>query len=250
MSLKNNDLVNNLLPDVSIDEFEPKAGNERDVIVVAFYLKDKDPAADLNTFIQRSFVDTLDIEVSPSTDEEGRYLVFVEMNRDETFPKKLQALLRDVENLSNDIDWNIRTYYSGNQSFSVDDPALLSFLILNPEDYTTKDKFKGTKMKEGIEEFLQNSFVQKLTISGDSVIMSNNSHSVIAEVVDVGDYDRVIGRNFLAEAAFNLSQIPYEAKVLESILGNCQVVPLGSYLCVGNNDKIMLLQKTQINYKD
>ena len=70
MSLKNGDLAGTILPDVSIDEFEPKAGKDLEVIVVAFYLDDEAPAADLNTFIQRGFIDTLDVEVSPSTDEE------------------------------------------------------------------------------------------------------------------------------------------------------------------------------------
>jgi hypothetical protein len=64
----NGDLAGTLLPDVSIDEFEPKAGNDEDVIVVAFHLNDKDPADDLNTFIQRGFIDTLDVEVSPNTE--------------------------------------------------------------------------------------------------------------------------------------------------------------------------------------
>ena len=71
MSLKNGDLHGTLKPKVSIDEFEPKAGEDNDVIVVAFYLDDEDPAKDLNTFIQRGFIDTLDVEVSPNTDDEG-----------------------------------------------------------------------------------------------------------------------------------------------------------------------------------
>ena len=83
MSLKNEDLKGTILPTVSIDEFEPKAGDNENVIVVAFYLIDQDPAEDLNTFIQRGVVDTLDVEVSPNTDDDGRYLVFVEMARNE-----------------------------------------------------------------------------------------------------------------------------------------------------------------------
>ena len=62
MSLKNGDLAGTILPEVSIDEFQPKAGDEQDVIVVAFYLDDQTPADDLNTFIQRGFIDTLDVE--------------------------------------------------------------------------------------------------------------------------------------------------------------------------------------------
>src|SRR5271165_5741603 len=174
MSLKNGDLAGTVLPEVSIDEFEPKAGDVQDVIVVAFYLTDEEPAEDLNTFIQRGFVDTLDVEVSPNTDEEGRYLVFVEMSRDETFPEKFFALLKDVQNCADKIDWKIRTYYSGDSEFSQDDPKLLTYLILEPESYVSKDDFKMKEIEEGINDFFSNSLATNLTIDGNFVTLTQN----------------------------------------------------------------------------
>lgn len=250
MSLKNGDLAGTILPDVSIDEFEPKAGDDVDVIVVAFYLTDEEPAADLNTFIQRGFIDTLDVEVSPNTDEEGRYLVFVEMNRDDTFPNKFQALLADIGNLSGSMDWSVTTYFSNGQSFAYNDPELYNYVIIDPADYVPKDEFKMKEMKESIEKFFSASLVADLTIDGNFVTLAGNGKKVIAEVIDVGDYDTVIGRNFLSESAFMVGRDPYEAKILLSILGNCQVLPIGKYLSVNYDDKIMLLKDTQITYRN
>ena len=246
MSLKNGDLAGTFLPEVSIDEFEPKAGDEKDVIVVAFYLNDLEPAEDLNTFIQRGFIDTLDVEVSPNTDEEGRYLVFVEMSRDETFPQKFAALLKDVENCAGDIDWKVKTYYSADKTFDIKDPELFQYLILTPDAYVPKDEFKMKKMEENINSFFEDSLIANLTIDGNVVILGQNRSKIIAEVVDVGNYDDVIGRNFLSESAFGVGQNPYEANVLQSLLGNCQVLPLGDYLCVNRGDKVMLLKNTQL----
>ena len=245
MSLKNGDLKNTVLPIISIDEFEPKAGDEKNVIVVAFYLQDEDPADDLNTFIQRGFVDTLDVEVSPSTDEEGRYLVFVEMARDETFPRKFKALVEDVENLTGKQDWKIKTYYSGDTEFNIDDPVLDSYMILNPEEYVSKDEFKMKEIEEGINEFFKNSLMANLTINGNIVTIAHNRDRIITEVVDVGNYDVVFDRNFLKDSAFILEGISYEAKVLESILGNCKVLPIEGYLCLIKDNKVMLLRETQ-----
>lgn len=250
MSLKTGDLKGTILPDVSIDEFEPKAGKDLEVIVVAFYLNDEGPAADLNTFIQRGFIDTLDVEVSPNTDEEGRYLVFVEMARDDTFPNKFQALLTDIGNLSGNMDWRVKTYFSDGQSFAYNDPALYNYVIIEPEDYVPKDKFKMKEMKESIERFFSESLVTNLTIDGNVVTLAGNGNKIIAEVIDVGDYDTVIGRNFLSESAFKVGQNPYEAKVLKSILGNCHVLPIEKYLCVNNGDRILLLKDTQIKYRN
>lgn len=248
MSLKNGDLSGTILPYVSIDEFEPKAGKEQDVIVVAFYLNDQSPAEDLNTFIQRGFVDTLDVEASPNTDEEGRYLVFVEMERGKDFPSNLRALLKDVKNLCENIKWIISTYYSMGKSYSIDDPELFKYIALDPKQYVRKEKFKMPEIKEDIEQFFKDSLITSLTINEKTVKLSHNKQQIIAEIIDVGDYDTVIGRNFLSESAFGVGQNSYEAKVLQGMLGNCQILPLGKYLCVSKDDKIMLLKNTQLNY--
>lgn len=248
MSLKNGDLAGTVLPEVSIDEFEPKAGDDLSVIVVAFYLTDEPPAQDLNTFIQRGFIDTLDVEVSPNTDEQGRYLVFVEMSRDDTFPNKFQALLKDIGNLTGDIDWEIKTYFSDDKIFKFNDPELYNYIIIDPEQYVPKDKFKMNEITESVYEFCQGSLASGLTVDGNVVTLTGNNRKIVAEVVDAGDYDVVIGRNFLSESAFRVGQNPFEAKMLMSVLGNCQVLPLGKYLCVSRDDKVMLLKNTQINY--
>jgi hypothetical protein len=249
MSLKNGDLAGTVLPDVSIDEFEPKAGDEKDVIVVAFYLDDQNPADDLNTFIQRGFIDTLDVEVSPNTDEEGRYLVFVEMSRDDTFPNKFQALLKDVGNLTGDMDWHVRTYLTDDKVYKFNDPALYNSIILNPDEYISKDEHMKESIEREVKEFLEDSMLVYLNIEGSNVTMGTGSQKIMAEMVDVGDYDIVIGRNFLAESAFDLNRKTTEARALEYILGNVDVLPIGKFLSVNRGDKIMLLKNTEILYR-
>src|SRR5690606_14521892 len=101
---------------------------------------------------------------------------------------------------------------SDGQSFAFNDPALYSYVIINPSDYVPKEEFKVVDMKEGIEEFFKSSLMADLTIDGNTVTLSGNRRRVVAEVVDVGDYDAVIGRNFLSESAFGVGKNPFEAK--------------------------------------
>jgi len=248
MSLKHEDLHGTILPFVSIDEFEPKAGKDTEVIVVAFYLLDQDPAEDLNTFIQRGVIDSLAVEVSPNTDDEGRYLVFVEMERDDTFPNKFQALLKDVENVSGKMDWKVKTYLSDDREFDFNDPEIYKFIILNPEEYISKDEFMKESMEDKVKSFLQDAHIMYCNFNGNTVTMGRGNRAIIAEVVDVGDYDTVIGRNFLAESAFRLTNTPIEATVLTGMLGVYEVMPIDKYICVGKNDKVMLLRNTEIKY--
>jgi hypothetical protein len=248
MSLKYEDLHGTILPTVSLDEFEPKAGDVNEVIVVAFYLLDQDPAEDLNTFIQRGVIDSLAVEVSPNTDEDGRYLVFVEMERDDTFPNKFQALLKDVENVAGKMDWKVKTYLSDEREFAFNDPELYNFVIVNPEEYVSKDEFMKESLEEKVMSFLQDAHIMYCDFTGNTVTMGRGNKSIIAEVVDVGDYDTVIGRNFLTESAFRLTNTPIEATVLTGMLGVYDVMPIDKFLCVGKDDKVMLLRNTEIKY--
>lgn len=249
MSLKNGDLEGTILPTVSIDEFEPKAGDVKDIIVVAFYLTDQDPAEDLNTFIQRGIIDTLDVCVSPNTDDDGRYLVFVEMDRNETFPEKFKALLKDVDNVAGKTDWKIKTYLSDDKEFDYTDPTFYKFIIINPEEYVSKDEFMKESMQANVKEFLSDAHIMYCNFDGNNITLGAGQRKIVAEVVDVGDYDTVIGRNFLAESAFRLTNRPIEATVLTGLLGVYDVMPIGKFLCVGKDDKVMLLRNTELKYR-
>ena len=251
MSLTHNDLSGTILPVISLDEFNPKAGKTEEVIVVAFYAHDQEPADDLNTFIQRGVIDTLDVDVSPSTDDEGRYLIFVEMGRDHTFPEKFKALIKDIENVTGKQEWKVRTYLSNDKEFDYTDPAIYKYVITEPDEYVTKDDFMKESIQADVREFLKNSGVVHLTVNENTVTMSAGINKIMTEVVDVGDYDAVIGRNFLKESAFDMGSRSMELRVLSSILGNYSVTQLGNLLCVGNtdDDKIMLLKNTEIKYR-
>lgn len=101
-----NDLDGLVLDTISIDEFYPKVDDT--AMVLAFFVTDEYPAQDLSRFIEFGPVEVLDVEVSPSPDENGNYLVFVEM--DKTTPEqqaeKITNILKNVAYLVNVRKWN------------------------------------------------------------------------------------------------------------------------------------------------
>lgn len=251
MSLKNGDLSGTILPVISLDEFEPKAGDTASTIVIAFSLTDKDPAEDLNTFIQRGFIDTLDVEVSPNTDDDGHYLVFVELERNVTFPEKFQSLIKDINNVAGKQDWKVKTYLSDDKEFDYRDPAIYKYMVIDPEQYLSKDEFMKESTQASVKHFLKDSGMISLTFEDNIVILSTGGKTIIAEMVDVGDYDTVFKRNTLSESAFKLANRPIEATVLGSMLGNYDVTPIDAYMCISTrvNDEVMLLKNTEIKYR-
>lgn len=93
-----NALEDLVLPLITIDQYESKISDRR-VIVTGFYVDDQDPADSLSSFIDRSSHLILDTEVSPNPAINGKYIVFVEIQRDENFPKILIDLLKDIKSL-------------------------------------------------------------------------------------------------------------------------------------------------------
>ena len=112
--LRPGDLEHLILPNVCVDEFEPKSGQPDNIVVIGFYAEDQEPANDLASFIERGSHNILDTEVSPAPDEEGRYLIFVEMNRDETMFETTKKILKDLEKLVAVDEWEIKFYGSDN----------------------------------------------------------------------------------------------------------------------------------------
>lgn len=111
--LRPGDLENLVLPEITVDDFEPKSGSPENIVVVSFYAKDLEPANDLASFIERGAHDILDTEVSPAPDEDGNYLVFVEMNRDDSLMESFMKILQDIKKIVNIDNWNVEFYQNG-----------------------------------------------------------------------------------------------------------------------------------------
>jgi len=52
-------------------------GEDRDIVVLGFHVRDKNPAADLMEFIERGYTYILDADMSTGEESDGQYQVFV-----------------------------------------------------------------------------------------------------------------------------------------------------------------------------
>lgn len=117
--VKYNELKSLVSSKITVADFEPKIGNINDVTVVAFYVKDESPANDLARFIERSVIEILDTEVSPTADENGMYLVFVEI-KNEDLMRKVFEMLEDINGLVDIEEWIIDFYNGPSLSIEAD----------------------------------------------------------------------------------------------------------------------------------
>lgn len=109
-SIKNNDLRGLIAPLVSIDQYKSKVGKDENVAVVAFKIKDIDPAQDLSQFIESGY-DCLDVDVSPGPDSDGIYTVFAELERNSKLFEIIDSMLNDIKQVDNELEgWAFLAY--------------------------------------------------------------------------------------------------------------------------------------------
>lgn len=105
MPLREGDLENTVLKNLSIDEYEPKTGDARDILVLGFNVNEDAPGKDLYHFLNNSIVEIRDVEVSPNPNPDGNYMVFVELDRNENVIDNIKSLVVEVERLSGKLGW-------------------------------------------------------------------------------------------------------------------------------------------------
>lgn len=97
--LQKDDLVGMVRSYVSIDEFKSKMGNDEDVVVLAFFLKQKEPATDLMNFIEKGYDFVLDADISTG-ELNGHYITFVELTRERNLNKHIIKIVLDLKSLT------------------------------------------------------------------------------------------------------------------------------------------------------
>lgn len=210
-----NSLKGTIIDKISIDEFTPKSGVTEEVAVIAFYAIDEAPAQDLNTYIQRGYIDVIDAEVSPNPDVDGYYLVFVEIERSRDFLELFMRLIKDVENVTGVVEWQIEPY-SADRAFAIDDPELVQHLTFG-------------NVKESIKRFLAPSDLH-IVLESDNV----NFGQVKGDLKDFGHVDRIMEKYSLEDARIDLDS--YESDALERMLGSqYQVSKYGSNVFIANS---------------
>ena len=134
-----------VMPMVTIDEFESKIDDRR-VVVTGFYVTDQDPAIDLSIFIEKSSIRPLDTEVSPAPTDDGYYLVFVEMTRNEEFPTRVVEMCEQVSNLTNTKKWQFHPYGEPEGEFhDLTEDNIRRYVNLDQSSVEVKDEPESEK---------------------------------------------------------------------------------------------------------
>jgi len=215
--LKEGDLDQLVLPLISIDEYESKLDD--DSIVIAFFVHDRDPAADLNRFIQKGAVAILDTDPSPAPNEDGFYLVFVEVLRDENFPKKTMDILGSLEGLTNIKSWRASIYDV--DATQIASEELLASLVRLQSVETHEEEPTEDDVNEELTEFFRQSDLEGLRVDGRNVVLESLFTEWNLEFVDLGSFDVLQVRNAVLSQGVRLDEAAqHNVSRLTAMLGD------------------------------
>jgi hypothetical protein len=139
-SLGFKDMEGLIKPTIHVDEFSSKMGDDDDIIVISFFIRDAQAAKDLMMWFEKGYDFVLDADRSPGEIKPGRYLVYVEIRRRSTAGGHVEQLLDDLNTLTefeSSADW-IMHYRGNNVPFSRD--TFDSTVPLTPRAY--RDRYE------------------------------------------------------------------------------------------------------------
>ena len=128
------DLVGQMIPEVTVDEYAAKMGEDDEIVTLAFTVKGKQVGEDLSDWFERGYDWVLDAQVSDGELVPGKYLVFVEMNRRTSTPERIVELLEDLETLT-DLSLKDWTVIVDDEEYEPDVEVLKQKIVLSPHDY-------------------------------------------------------------------------------------------------------------------
>ena len=141
------DLVGQVTPIVSVDEYSAKAGSDDEIVTLSFIVKGQQASKDLVDWFERGYEWILDAQVSNGEYSLGKNLVFVEMPRRTTVPARIIELLNDLDTLT-DIPLTEWTIKIDDVDYDPEVEQLKNVLELSPHQYRVDNEMELNEMRE------------------------------------------------------------------------------------------------------
>jgi ABC-type Fe3+-hydroxamate transport system substrate-binding protein len=133
------DMVDQIEPTVSVDEYAAKMGKDSDIVTLAFIVNSEAAGNDLVDWFERGYDWILDASLSEGELSPGKYLVFVEMKRRTKVPERIVELVEDLETLT-DLSTDDWTISIDEEDYDADVEALKQVIPISPHEYREENE--------------------------------------------------------------------------------------------------------------
>jgi hypothetical protein len=221
-----------------VDTFRSKMGEDRDVCVLSFHVKDRGPAKDMMEFIEKGYYFVLDSDISSGENEDGEYSVFVELPRSSQLSEHIREVTYGVKKLTGIEDFKFK-YHKESKIHDVTEETLKSVIPASPEAY---DGLLTRVKTEGIKKFFNKTLMDDLTIDGNIITIHKHFDKKIQlEMVKDGAAESILEG---IEDGYSVDEAATsEVFWLTKVLGDYSINKIGDNFVFNNGSRSMLLKR-------
>lgn len=228
-------LVDNIF---EIDSYASKMGSDEDVVVMSFTVEQKEPAEDLVNFIERGYEFVLDADSTPGELQDGKYKVFVEMERNRHVPEQILELLYGVGNLCEIDNFKFR-YYKSFHSIDVSEDSLKETIPTSKDDYT--NRIQENKLNN-FSNFFNKSYLESVDVDKDTLIFQKKyAEPLRMKIKDFGLKESIY-RNIPGKLMIESKDVA-EILFFTKYLGNYHINKINNLFVFENENFALVLEK-------
>jgi hypothetical protein len=149
-----------------IDSYSSKMGEDADVVVISFTVESKDPAEDLVNFVERGYDFVLDADVTPGELNDGKYKVFVEIERNRKISDQIAEMIDGVKKLTGLDKFKFR-YYKSFKSLPADESNLTEVVPTSKDDYEVKIQENNLN---NFSNFFNQSYIESISVDDEDIV--------------------------------------------------------------------------------
>jgi hypothetical protein len=238
MALHTNDLEYLISNIFEVDSYASKMGEDKDVVVLSFTVEDKGPAEDLVNFIERGYDFVLDADATPGELKDGKYKVFVEMERNKHVPEHIMEIVDGVGKLTGIDNFKFR-YYKSFTSVPVDEQTLAETIPTSKQDYEVTIKENSLN---NFSNFFNRSFIEAINADNEDIVFQKMySDPLRMRIKGFGTtkavYESLPGRIMLESK--DISEVLF----LSKYVGNYDITKIGDNFVFENSGYAVILER-------
>lgn len=237
-SLQAGDLKNLLSHIFEVDQYKSKMGDDKDVVVLSFTVESEHPADDLVDFVEKGYQFVLDADKSPGELRNGKYKVFVEIERNKKISENITDLLYGISKLSGIEGFKFR-YYKSFNSIDANKENLEETIPKDPSSYQTTIQ---ERKLENYDNFFSQGMLESLIVSDDVIEFKK----VFAEplkfkILESGKTKKILESltDKISVDYYDMAEIMY----LTKYIGNYNITKMGNKFMFEHKDHAVIMEK-------
>lgn len=228
-------LVNNIF---EVDSYASKMGSDKDIVVLSFTVEQLEPAKDLVRFLERGYDFVLDADHSPGELDNGKYKVFVEIERNRRIAEQILELLYGIRELTEEENFKFR-YHKSFHSIDATEENLKETIPSNKDDYEITIQ---ENRLNNFSNFFNRSYLENISVENDDIVFQKMyAEPLRMRIKDFGQkhqvYNNIEGKIMIESK--DMSEIMYFTKYL----GNYNITKIGTTFVLENEGYALALEK-------